>query len=406
MEKLIACCSLNGAEYKARIATLAIFFFACLSTHAQTDKLTKSLNDYSFELYGQVKHEHDNLFFSPLSTYYALLIAYEGAQNETKIAFEKVLHIDNPKSLSSFKDFTHNLTTPGDSTNYLRLANAIWVQNNFSLKKDYQDKIIQRYSSDLRTIDFKQKTSATHQINNWVSDNTNGLIKEIISPADIDDSTRLVISNAIYFIGKWEDKFEKNHTKPDDFYSINKDKVLVDFMNKTENLWYYENNDFQFIAKPYKNNDKSFCVILPKDRYGLIEVEKVLSSSTLEIIFNNTEFLEVELSIPKLKLESGFSLVEPLKKLGLEIAFTRDADFSGITAEVPLLIDQVNHKAFIAMDEEQTEAAASTIIVMKTGAAPKPMLIPKIFKADHPFIFMIIDNRKNGIIFIGRYAKP
>lgn len=389
-----------------QLTILIILVLANLSSHAQIDKLTESLNSYSIDLYSKLKTDNENLFISPLSTYYALLIGFEGARNETKQEFERVLHIDNNEYLSGFPTFSENLITWRDSSNYLNISNAIWIQKDFSITTDYKNNITQKYSSDLKTIDFKQKINASNEINDWVTDKTNGLIKNIISPNDINDYTRLIISNAIYFIGKWGDEFDKKLTKPDDFYSFDKSKSEIDFMNKTEYLSYYENNDFQFISKPYEGNDKSFCIILPKKRYGLGDVEKSFDHSLIDSIFDNTDYLEVKLSIPKFKLETSYSLIDPLNKLGLEKAFTPNADFSGITTEVPLMINKINHKAYIEIDEEKTEAAAATIVAMMVGSAGGPMPKPKIFKADHPFTFMIIDNKTKGIIFIGRYVRP
>jgi serpin B len=389
-----------------QLTILIVLVLATFSSNAQIDKLTESLNSYSIDLYSQLKTDTENLFISPLSTYYALLIGYEGAKNETKQEFEKVLHIDNYENLTDFPTFSDKLITWRDSSNYLNISNAIWIQKDFSIKTDYKNNVTQKYSSDIKTVDFKQKINASNEINDWVTDKTNGLIKNIISPNDINDYTRLIISNAIYFIGKWGDEFDKKLTKPDDFYSVDKSKTEIDFMNKTEYLGYYENKDFQFISKPYQGNDKSFCIILPKTRYGLIDVEKELTNSTIDTILNSTNYLQVRLTIPKFKLETNYSLVEPLKKLGLDRAFKPEADFSGITIDEPLMINKVNHKAYIEIDEEKTEATAATIVAMMTGSAGGPMPKPKIFKADHPFTFIIIDNKTKGIIFIGRYVRP
>lgn len=387
-----------------QILILTIAIISYLSLNAQNDNLTKSLNDYSFDLYNQMKSENENLFISPLSTYNALLIAYEGAKSETRQEFESVLHIDNSDYLSNFKDFSENLITWRDSSNYLNISNAIWIQKDFSVKENYKKIIKQKYSSDLKTVDFKQKISATNEINDWVTNKTNGLIENIISPEDINNDTRLVISNAINFIGKWSHKFDKNLTKLDDFYAMDKERSEIDFMNKTEYLKYYENNEYQFISKSYQGDDKSFCIILPKKRYELTDLEKNFDNSKLVTIINNMHYSLVKLSIPKFKLETSYSLVESLKKLGLKKAFTKGADFSGITSRRPFLINKIDHKALIEIDEEKTEAASTTRITMMFGSTVVPK--PKIVKADHPFTFMIIDNKTKGIIFIGRYVQP
>lgn len=380
---------------------------ASLSSHAQIDKLTQSLNLYSLDLYRQLKTDNENLFFSPLSTYYALLIGYEGAQHKTKQEFESVLHIKDSKLLSDFPTFSKSLMSMVDNSNTLTISNSIWLQKELTVKADYKQAITQKYVSDFKTVDFKQKMVASNDVNNWVAEKTNGRIKNMISPDDIDNNTRLIISNAIYFIGKWASEFNKNHTKPAVFYSIDNSTSEIDFMNKTENVSYYENNDFQSISKPYKGKDKSFCIILPKKQNGLVAIEKELTNSTLETILTSTNNSYVQLSIPTFKLETNYSLIEPFKALGLDKAFKPEADFSGITTQQPLMINGVIHKAYIEINEKQTEAAAATALMGRiAGLEIISSAVPTVFKADHPFVFMIVDNKTKGILFIGRYVRP
>jgi serpin B len=382
---------------------LIILICASFSSYAQVDKMTKSLNDYSFDLYNQIKSDNKNLFISPLSTYYALLMAYEGAQNDTKREFENVFHLGSADYSSNLKDFSENLISFKDSANYLNISNALWLQKDFVVNDNFKNKIKQKYSSDLKTVDFKQKIIAANEINDWVAIKTNGLIKNILSPDNITNDTRFVISNAIYFLGKWNKEFDKNLTKPDNFYALNKEKSEIDFMNKTEYLNYYENNDIQFISKPYEGNAQSLCIILPKERNKLSDLERTLDNSGLENILNNLSYSYIKLSIPKFKLETSYALIEPLQNLGLKEAFTPRADFSGMASGDSLFLHGVIHKTFIRMDEKKTKAAAATVISMEIrGLLPEP----KIFKADHPFTFMIIDNQTKGIIFMGRYVQP
>jgi serpin B len=373
---------------------------------AQTTDLTGSLNKYSFDLYKEIKTDSENLFLSPLSTYAALLIAYEGAGSSTRNEFKKVLHIDDDAVPENFRSFSANLAKWRDSSNYMNIANAIWIQYDFKIESNYLDNVANKYLSELKPVDFLKKNTASFQINQWVQDKTNGLIKEIISPTDLDDSTRIVISNAIYFIGKWENEFDKQLTKPDIFYSIKEDSTQTGFMNQTEYLKYFENDHFQFVLVPYAGNDKSFGIILPKSRYGIAEIESGMNEGLLDTILNNLSYPEVKLSLPKFKLESGYSMTEPLKRMGLNSAFTPYADFSGITKEKKLFIDEIKHKAYIKINEEKTEAAAATVVIMRTSASRGDFHNQKIFKADHPFVFMILDNKTRGIIFIGRYVKP
>lgn len=390
---------------KPKIIILILIIISTLINNAQTIDLTSSLNSYSFNLYREIKVEDKNLFFSPFSTYLALMIAYEGTRSNTKNEFDKVLHIENPYLLNDLEGFSSNLVTWQDSSNFLNISNAIWIQDKYKIESTYLNNV-QKYDADVKSIDFIKKQEAVFEINNWVSEKTNNLIKNILNPNDINEYTRLVISNAIYFIGKWADEFERRLTKPDDFYSISNEVVQIDFMNKTEFQKYFENDEFQFISIPYKGHDKSFCIILPQKRYGLIEIENKLDEALLNKIFNNLEYPKVILSIPKFKLETSYSLNKPLENLGLKTAFTVNADFSGITTEEPLMINKINHKAYIEIDEEKTEAAASTIVAMTMSSIKGPTSKPKTFKADHPFVFLILDNKTKGIIFMGRYVKP
>lgn len=387
------------------IPFLILISMSTMESNAQTAGLTSSLNKYSFDLYREIKKQNDNLFISPVSTYVALLIAYEGAGFATKNEFNKVLNIDKTDSLAGLKSFIADLTNFKNSSNYINMANAIWIQDQFKIEKNYLDRVNGIYLAEIKGIDFLKKLTALSVINQWVSDKTNGKIKEIVKANDINENTRLIISNAIYFIGKWADEFDKNLTKADDFYSILKNRTPIDFMNKTESLKYFENQDFQFVAIPYEGDDKSFCIILPKERYGIDHIESSINNKLLDSVLDQSKRLSVNLSIPKFKLETSYSLIEPLKRLGLKAAFTSQADFSGISRDGQLMINAVNHKAYIEIDEKKTEAAASTAIAMMTGAV-RNLVQPRIFKADHPFIFMILDNTTKGILFMGKYVKP
>ena len=391
---------------KHRFTFLTLILISTLNSFGQTNDLTGSLNNYSFDLYREIKTGNDNLFVSPLSTYSALLIAYEGAGSETKKEFDKVLYIGNSDSLGNFRNFFTSLTTKLDNSNYLNIANAIWIQDNYKIESNYINNVKNKYLAEVKSVDFLNKQIASAVINNWVSHKTNDLIKEIVSSNDINQDTRLIISNAIYFVGKWANEFDKRLTKTDYFYSITKIKAQVNFMNQTEDLRYFENDDFQFVSIPYEGFDKSFCIILPKKTYGISDIETVMNNELLESILKNSNNLMVKLSLPKFKLETSYSLIEPLKRLGLKTAFTPNADFSYITREEPLMINEIKHKAYIEIDEKKTVAAATTASLMVSLSMGGPLPKPKIFKADHPFIFMIVDNKTKGIIFMGKFVRP
>jgi len=289
----------------------------------------------------------------------------------------------------------------------LNVSNSIWIQNDYKIKTDFQNKIQTNYFADAFHVNFSDQSSSATQINKWAAQKTNNLIKNLISPDQITASTKLVILNTIYFIDKWDKQFEKRETKKNDFYGVNKDTVKIDFMNETEYCNYFENADFQFISKYYAGKDKSFCVILPKKRDGISSIDASIDKLILDSIFKHATSTLVDLSMPKFKLEASYSLNESLSKLGLKRAFEVDADFSGISTTSRLRLNKVIHKTYIEVNEEKTEAAASTTIEITDGLMPHDDLAPKpkVFHADHPFMFMIIDTQTKGIIFMGRYVK-
>ena len=382
------------------IAVIILFCSCKKRISNEPDTLEKSLNSYSFDLYRALKSDNENLFISPLSTYYALLALYEGANDDIKHEFEKVLHINNPESLANFYDYSNKLFIKKDNSNFLSLSNAMWVHKEYKIKENYKDKI-KKYNSEVKTIDFSIKEIAVNQINEWVLKNTNRQIKDIITINDIKDLTRIIISNVIYFIGEWQSEFDKELTNLDIFYSAIKEEPKIDFMNKKEELVYYENSDYQFIAKPYQD-DKSFCIILPKKKYGLSKIEKCLSASMLNDIISKAELQEVILKIPKFKLEGSYSLENSLQGLGLVNTFTSNTSFSNISNE-DFVLGQLKHKTFIEINEKKTEAASATGAWYAHGIKENK---PKVFNADHPFVFMILDNETRMILFIGRYVNP
>jgi len=319
-----------------------------------------------------------------------------------------VLHLNMPdKNYNDvYFDFITNLTRFIDKSNRLSISNAIWVQDGFRIGSDYRDIIQNKYSAEVFSIDFSDTDNTSLKINNWVSERTENLIKEIVAPGDINNLTNLIISDAVYFIGNWENKFDKSNTKQDGFYSIERNIVSSAFMNKTEYLDYYENIDFQFISKPYIGHDKTFCIILPVHKYGINRIEDKFDKSLLDTIFQNITKVEVQLSLPKFKFETGYNLSNPLIKLGMQSAFCQKADFSGITRDTALMLSTVSHRAYIKVDEEKTEAAALTTAGASSTSVERNEFVPKIFKADHPFIFLVLDNKTKAIIFMGRFVKP
>jgi serpin B len=392
---------------KYGILILTLTFILNIRITAQQTDMVGSLNSFSLDLYKQLKSDKENLFFSPFSIDVALLIAKEGAKSATKTEFEKVLHVDSNLHENEARDFVQQLKSFKYSSNQLNVSNSIWIQNNYRLKTEFQNKIQTNYFADIFHVNFADKLRSTTKINNWAAQKTNNLIKDLISPDQITVSTKLVLINAIYFKDRWDKEFEKHLTKKDDFYGVNNDTVKIDFMHESGYYNYFENADFQYISKDYAGKDKSFCVILPKKRDGICSIDTIMDKTTLDSIFKLKTSTLVDLSIPKFKLEASYSLNKSLSKLGLKNAFAVGADFSGISATSHLKISHIIHKTHIEINEEMTEAAAATKISCADGLMPYDELAPKpkVFIADHPFMFMIIDTKTKGIIFMGRYVK-
>jgi serpin B len=391
---------------KYRILILAMIFLSTMRLVALQVEQIGSLTGFSFDLYNQLKSKNENLFFSPYSIEMALLMTREGARNDTKEAFEKVLHVDPAINTESVQKTIQELISCKDSSNQLKIENAIWIQNNFLLTSGYQKNIQTHYLADAFQVDFYDHSKSANQINTWVSQKTAQFIRKVISTDQISDSTRMVITNAVYFMGKWAKKFDSNLTRKNIFYGMNADNVKVNFLHETEKMDYFENNDFQMITKYYKGYDKSFCIILPKKKDGITSLEARMDKSLFDSIFNHVSIKEIDLFIPKIKLETSYTLNQSLSKLGLKIAFSDSADFSGISLKPNLKISSILHKAYIKIDEEKTEAAAVTSVKMDYfGSKPAPKPHPIIFNADHPFLFMILDSKTKSIDFMGRYVK-
>jgi len=382
------------------IIGFALFFILNSEANAQNNHSDSSLNNYSFDLYHETKVESDNLLLSPVSTYYALLIAYEGSKKKTKQEFEKVLYLN--KSGSLYSDYLYSIVNKSDSCSNLKISNAIWLDNSLVVEGEFSKTVSDKYYSDFEHTDFANTKSAVSDINEWVSEKTNHKIDKIVKDSDITPETKLLISNAVFFKGEWLIKFNIKKTNPAPFFTSADNQYKVDFMNMTESLQYFENDEYQFISKPYRNSDLSFCIILPKKLFGIEEIEKKMNPDFLNEILDSTYYIKTALSIPKLKLELSYELSDALKRTGLNTAFTNEADFSGITKDAPLQFSKVLHKTYIELDEEKTEAAAATASTVRITGLPSY----KIFKADHPFVFFVIDNQSKAILFMGRYVKP
>lgn len=379
-------------------------------------EMATSINKFGLDLYRAVGGAGGNLFFSPYSVSAALGMTREGAAGETAAEMDKVFHY--PGSQAAMQKALASALTPSMVREYdgnkmrkvpayaLSVANALWGQEGFAFKPTFTGSLKNDFGAPLYRLDFKQVTVARKTINDWVAKHTKDKIKDIVPVGMPPPDTRLTLANAIYFKANWLEKFNKRATKKAPWYRADGTEGEAELMNRVDSYGYMEDDDVQVAELPYKGRDLSMLVILPKAKQGLVAVEKKLDHERLSTWVGGLRYRRVNLKVPKFKFTTSLDLSRTLSSMGMPLAFNAGkADFSGMTAEEPLFIGAVLHKAFVAVDEEGTEAAAATVVMMRAGSMP-PSDPPIAFTADHPFIFAIRHKATGAILFMGRIADP
>jgi serpin B len=291
--------------------------------------------------------------------------------------------------------------------NILYLANSLWINGKFRIDDNYKKIVIDSYHAELFSFDQFNIENTNKKLNNWITEKTKGKITEI---AGVHKDIMLSLINAVYFMGEWNSPFDTKKTKNKNFYTIDKTKIKVDYMRGRRYYNYYEDDNFQSVILPYKCHQFSMIVILPRERYGILDIEKKLSLNYLKAINQKASMNEVILSLPKFKIETEIFLKEVIIRMNYPGMFSDKADFTGMSETDSLKIGDIIHKTYIDVNEKNTEAAAVSradmvVIGYGGGANSPPPPPPKIFNANHPFTFLIIDNRTNAILFAGRFAK-
>jgi serpin B len=366
-------------------------------------------NAFAFALYGQLRNRNGNLFFSPESISTALAMAYAGARGDTASEMAKTLHFTLPQQHlnPAMGALLSDLNAVHDGYQ-LSVANALWAQQGYTFLDDFLQLLKTDYGAGLNQVDFKGATEAARlTINRWVEQKTQDKIKDLLQPGTLAPSTRLVLTNAIYFKGDWQTQFDKAQTRDEDFYPSQLQTKQVAFMHRADSFSYFDGGTFQVLEIPYKSKELSLIVLLPKDRSGLPALEQSLTASnTQQWLSQLVQRDKVIVALPKFKSTHPFELGATLGAMGMAQAFSGSADFSGMTGKRDFAISEVIHKAYIDVNEEGTEAAAATAVGFRALAMRGPVEQPPVFRADHPFIFLIRDNRSSSILFMGRMADP
>jgi serpin B len=377
----------------------------------QTKALAADCNLFAADLYARLRGQPAaNLFCSPYSISLALAMTYAGAEGDTAAQMATVLHLDQPKTdvLPAFGALG-KLLAAGDknSTLQLRVANRLWGQQGFHFLPAFLEETQANFGAELGLLDFKQSEAARKTINDWVARQTEDKIRDLIGPGVVDGETRLVLTNAIYFKARWSHEFSKPATADAPFHTSAAAEVAVPTMHQTHRLRHAAMDELAVLELPY-GQDKSLAmfILLPDKIDGLAALEKRLTDENLQKWLGRLQPKPVKVALPRFKITAEFSLGDTLAAMGMPLAFSAKADFSGMSTEQPLRISAVIHKAFVDVNEEGTEAAAATAVSMKAMALPPSREEPIEFRADHPFVFLIRERQTQSILFVGRLATP
>jgi serpin B len=370
--------------------------------------VTHSSNEFALALYGRLRsRQSGNLFFSPTSIWSALAMTSAGAEGETRQQMAEVLHFSLPgeRVHAAFADLKRTWSDPQQRDYELLMANRLWGQEGYDFLADYLSTTREQYGAELARVDFAgQAEQVRKQINTWVQQQTQDRITNLIAPGTLNRLTRLVLTNAIYFQGKWQHKFDEEATQDAPFHVTPGETATVPMMFQKERFRYAASDGLQIVELPYVGQDLSMLVLLPEQGDGLAQLEQRLTMERLEQWLSQLRSRELKVYLPRFTITDQFQLASTLVAMGMSAAFSpQQADFSGISANKELYISDAIHKAFVQVNEEGTEAAAATGVVVGVTSLPPP---PVEFRADHPFLFLIRDNRTRSILMVGRLSEP
>ncbi|XP_046989138.1 serpin B6-like [Schistocerca americana] len=377
-------------------------------TNVALQTISQANSLFTFDLYKDLANGTDNVFFSPISIQVILALVFLGARGDTAKQIARGLRLPEDRNVT--EDGSSAIMTRLQENNdvLLSIANRIFIKNGFDVKEEFNNSAV-KLKAGAEVVDFSQEEQARKIINDWVESKTNQKIKNLIPPGVLSQLTQMVLVNAIYFKGDWLKTFNKELTITTPFHVAQGSTKDVDMMNIKEPFKYSDvpQLESQVLLLPYKGERVSMMIILPRQQNGLPNLEKKLVNINLQEILSGMSKREVVVFLPKFRLEYEKELSATLQALGVTDMFDASrANLTGISDE-PLVVSKVLHKAFIEVNEEGTEAAAATAVVMVgyslSVPAPDP---PIIFKADHPFVFLILDQQTHTVLFAGRYSTP
>lgn len=389
-------------------------------------QLVDGNNTFALHLYDAIatEREGENVFISPYSVSQALAMVYAGAEGDTAEQMADVLgfSLEEPAIHETFRALNASLIARGNgeanddygiAERRLHIANALWGEQTFPFSADYIALVDQYYGGGFEATDFIGASEAAREaINAWVAAQTEDRIQNIVPQGILNEATRLVLANAIYFKNAWTNDFNPDRTTDDAFMLLDGSTVTVPLMQQTDSFRYTQGDGFQAVALPYQQSEMSMLVILPAEG-TFDEFESAFDVAALDALTRSLGSTRVVLTLPRFEFENALTLSDTLHALGMQDAFSSDrADFTGMVdpaadTEERLFISTVLHKAFIAVDEVGTEAAAATVVAM-VGASAMPMEQPEpvVMRVDRPFLFAIRDDATGALLFMGRVTNP
>lgn len=374
--------------------------------------VAKSSNRFAIDLYQQIRHGEGNHFFSPVSVSTALAMAYSGSAGATQQEMAKVLHLSPKQEFrSGIGNLMEVLNSTGDRNGFqLSSANRLWGAVDARFDSRFLTMMKEQFHAPLELLDFRQTERARNTINAAIEKQTRGRIENLIAQGVLNPTDRLVLTNAIYFLGGWQSEFATSATKPSLFHITNEKSIETPMMYQQQSFAYMEDEATQVVSLPYRDARLSMVIILPKERDGLPALDDRFTLDRLDGWLSKLKSdRPVQLHLPKIKLQSQLKLADVLRSMGMKSAFRPDADFSAMSTSESLMISEVIHQAEVDVDEKGTEAAAATaVITALTSALIEPIepLKPVVFLADHPFLFLIHDTESGAILFLGRVTEP
>lgn len=372
----------------------------------------RATNDFAWDLYAQLHGGSGNLFFSPASIELALAMTWTGARGETAAEMGRTLRLPRGQYeefatvAEAFGQLQHDLI-PDEPTATLRIANRLWGQQGFGFRPSFLDPLATHFEAGLQEVDFRNDTEAARQtINSWVEEKTEDKIQDLLPSGSLQRDIRLVLTNAIYFLGKWQRPFQGSDTADRPFHLGDGSSVQVPTMKQKGHFQYTDDDQTQVLSLPYRGGEIEMLVVLPREKDGLAGLEARLDQDLLDSWSSGLAEASVDILLPKFTLTGEFSLAKVLGAMGMQRAFTNAADFSGMTDGQGLAISDVIHKSFVDVYEKGTEAAAATAVTMRLTSIQAPDQDTIAFIADHPFLFLIRDVETGTVLFLGRLTDP